>query len=68
MTNLSALRIMMSSQLGNENVCESKRDGFHACYSDLVDDVFGRLLCWLRHACVAIAEAGRELPDILSPP
>lgn len=56
----------MSSQLGNENVCESKRDSFHAFYSDLVDDIFGRFLRWLRYACVAVAEAGRELPDILS--
>jgi hypothetical protein len=68
MTNFSALRIMMSSQLGNENVCESKRDSFDVCYSDLVDDVLGGLPRWLRDARVAVAEAERELPDILSPP
>jgi hypothetical protein len=31
---------MMSSQLGNQSVRGSKRDNCHACYSDLVDDVF----------------------------
>jgi hypothetical protein len=68
MTNLSALRIMMSSQLGNENVCRSKRDSCHACYSDLADDVFSGLLRRLRHACVAVAQGERWLPYILGLP
>jgi hypothetical protein len=53
MTNLSALRIMMSSQLETQNVRGSKRDNCHACYSDLVDDVFRGILPWLRRARAA---------------
>jgi hypothetical protein len=68
MTNLSALRIMMSSQLGNQNERGSKRDNCYACYSDLVDDVFRRLLLWLRYVCAAVAQARRELFDVLALP
>src|SRR5450631_1132754 len=64
MTNLSALRTMISSQLGDENVRRPKRtDNYHACYFDLVGNVFRGLLRWLRYACVAVAQTRHELPD-----
>jgi hypothetical protein len=44
----------------------SKRDNRYACYSDLVDDVFRGLLPWLRYVCAAVAQARRELFDVLA--
>jgi hypothetical protein len=41
---------------------------YRACYFDLVDNVFRGLLRWLRYACVAGAQARRELPDVLALP
>ena len=58
----------MSSQLGNQNARGSKRDNCYACYSDLVDDVFRGLLPWLRYVCAAVAQARRELFDVLALP
>jgi hypothetical protein len=62
--NLSASRIMMSSQLRNEDKRGAKRDHHHASYSDLVVDTLRRLPRRIRGAFLAIAQTSYVLLDV----
>jgi hypothetical protein len=54
----------MSSQLGNENTAWAKRTGCHDSCSDLVVDIFRRLLSRVWSARMAVAQASCALFEV----
>jgi len=68
MNNLSALGIMMSSQLRNEDKRGRNGTYHHASYPDLVVDILRRLLCWIYGSFLAAAQTWHALLDVRAQP
>src|ERR1700687_200520 len=64
MAKLSAFRIMMSSQLGNENTVGATRDDSYASCANSIADVHRGLLYWIRGARLAVAQASCATEDL----
>jgi hypothetical protein len=68
MTKVSALKIMMWSQLGNEIGEGRQRDHAYdsASYSNSIADIRRRIRCWIRSAYLALAQTSRAALDVLA--
>jgi hypothetical protein len=67
MNNLSASGIMMSSQVVNENVATTIRDGFHDSCFDFGVDLLSWLPPWLHAARVALEQADCAVAGLCIP-